>query len=295
MKIDVVFSGGGVKSFAFLGALRSMKKNNLEIERTAGTSAGAIVAGLLAAGYSISELEETINHVNLRKFLDPPAITKLIPIAKWFYLYYKLGIYKGNLLEDWISKCLSQKNIFTFKDIEAGYLRVVVSDLSLGKLVIIPDDLKRIYGIDPDYFSVARAIRMSAGYPYFFMPKYISGKAGAESIMVDGGLLSSYPLWIFDKPNEQNLRPVLGVKLSDDVGDAVPRKIKNVVGMSHAMFSTMKQAHDIRYVTLSHQKNTIFIPIKDVETTNFHINTQTISKLIKLGETNTSEFLTSWP
>lgn len=295
MKIDVVFSGGGVKSFAFLGALRSMKINNLEVERVAGTSAGAIVAGLLAANYSVHEIEETINTVNLDELLDPPGLSKIIPLSKWFYLYFKLGVYKGDRLEEWIYNQLAAKKIYTFRDIKPGYLRIVVSDLSLGKLIVIPDDLERVYGVDPEHFLIAKAIRMSAGYPYFFMPKKIFGKTSKKSMIVDGGLLSNYPLWIFDKPSEQNLRPVLGVKLSDDVKNVDPKEIKNVLDMSHALFTTMKQAHDIRYVSTSHQKNTIFIPIKHVDSTNFHIKDDVKKGLISLGEKSTNEFLANWP
>lgn len=295
MKIDAVFSGGGVKSFAFLGALQSMKLKGLEIERVAGTSAGAIVAGLLAANYSLKELKDTINSLNLEALSDPPLISKVIPFSKWFYLYFKMGIYKGDRFEEWLYNRLAVKNVYTFRDIKPGYLRIVVSDLSLGKLVVIPDDLERIYGIDPDHFPIARAIRMSAGYPYFFMPMKMSGKAAVKSIIVDGGLLSNYPLWIFDRPDERNLRPVLGVKLSGDVSITDPKKITNVVDMSQALFTTMKQAHDVRYITTTHQKNTIFIPIKHVEAINFNIDEKTKERLIALGEKSAEEFLLNWP
>lgn len=295
MKIDAVFSGGGVKSFAFLGALQGMRSKGLEIERVAGTSAGAIVAGLLAANYSLKELKEAISSLKLQELSDPPLISKMIPFSKWFYLYFKMGIYKGDRFEEWLYERLSEKNVYTFRDIKPGYLKIVVSDLSLGKLVVIPDDLERVYGIDPDHFLIARAIRMSSGYPYFFMPMKINGKIATESLIVDGGLLSNYPLWIFDKPNERNLRPVLGVKLSDNVANADPKKITNVVALSQALFSTMKQAHDVRYVSTSQQKNTIFIPIKHVETTNFHIDDKTKKRLIELGENSASDFLMNWP
>ncbi|NAP00506.1 hypothetical protein FRY77_31490, partial [Halomonas sp. MG34] len=44
MKIDGVFSGGGVKAYAFLGVLEVLKSKELKLERVAGTSAGAIIA-----------------------------------------------------------------------------------------------------------------------------------------------------------------------------------------------------------------------------------------------------------
>ena len=62
MKIDGVFSGGGVKAFAFVGALKSLEKNQLELERMAGTSAGAIVASLVAAGYHLEDIEEALDN-----------------------------------------------------------------------------------------------------------------------------------------------------------------------------------------------------------------------------------------
>jgi len=54
MNIDAVFSGGGVKAFAFIGALEAMEEKGLVIKRAAGTSAGAILASLVLAGYKVS-------------------------------------------------------------------------------------------------------------------------------------------------------------------------------------------------------------------------------------------------
>src|SRR5690625_5146540 len=197
MKIDCVFSGGGVKGFAFIGALRSIEEKNLKIERVAGTSAGAIIAALLAARYNVSEIENIMQELNLKKFLDAPFITEKIPFSKWMMLYFQMGLYKGNKFEKWLTDVLANKGVYTFKDIQEGYLKVVVSDVSLGKLIIIPDDLERVYQIIPDTFSVATAIRMSASFPYFFMPKKLGKKQNKKSYIVDGGLLSNFPIWVF--------------------------------------------------------------------------------------------------
>src|SRR5690625_3966788 len=198
MKIDGVFSGGGVKAYAFMGALQSIDQHNLVLQRVAGTSAGAIVAALIAAKYTTQEIEHLLGELDLKKFLDAPKITKILPFSKWFFLYFQMGIYKGERFEKWLYNQLAYKNIYTFNDLKKGQLKVIVSDLSLGRLVVIPDDLKRIYDIEPNYFPVSTAIRMSAGFPYFFMPKKIPGKTKKQSIIVDGGLLSNFPLWLFE-------------------------------------------------------------------------------------------------
>src|SRR5699024_6347992 len=199
LRIDAVFSGGGVKAFAYIGVLESMKEHQFQIERVAGTSAGAIIASFIAARFSLKEIERMIHDLDVSLFMDPPFLTKYLPFTKWFFLYYQLGIYKGDQLEEWLEQKLAEKNIHTFKDIKAGDLKIIASDLSLGRLVVFPDDLELYYGIDPDCFSVAKAVRMSAGFPFFFIPKKIKGKTSTKSIIVDGGLLSNFPLWIFPK------------------------------------------------------------------------------------------------
>ncbi|WP_156290819.1 patatin-like phospholipase family protein [Oceanobacillus salinisoli] len=296
MKIDAVLSGGGVKAFAYAGVLKSFEENDLEIERVAGTSAGAIVASFLASNYKTDEIMQLIDELDLKQFLDPPALTKYIPFSKWLFLYFQLGINKGNKLENWLYKQLARKNIYTFNDITPGYLKVVVSDLSLGKLVVIPDDLKRIYGLNPKFFPVAKAVRMSAGFPYFFMPKKLPGKTEKKSIIVDGGLLSNFPLWLFGSGNNSETRPVLGIKFTGSIEKQnYPRKINNAFDMFTALFATMKQAHDARYISKSDKKNIIFIPIEDVDSVDFHIDEETKGNLFLLGKSHADEFLKHWP
>ena len=77
MKIDGVFSGGGVKAYAFMGALQSIEENNLQLERVAGTSAGAIVASFIAASYRTEEINQLLQELDLQQFLDAPQICLL--------------------------------------------------------------------------------------------------------------------------------------------------------------------------------------------------------------------------
>ncbi|MFD1360679.1 patatin-like phospholipase family protein [Lentibacillus salinarum] len=295
MKIDGVFSGGGMKAYAFLGALERISAHNHSFERVAGSSAGAIMAAFLASGYPIHEMDEVIQELDAEKLLDPPKWTTIIPFSKWLNLYFQLGLYKGNKLENWIYQLLAVKNIYTFRDLKPGYLKVVVSDISLGKLVVIPDDLERIYGLHPDYFPIAKAVRMSAGFPYFFMPKKIPGKTTKKSLIVDGGLLSNFPLWVFKNGTARDKRPVLGVKLSGYPEQEKPRDIRNALDMFHALFSTMLNAHDARYVSKSDEKNIIFIPVDHIATTDFKLTAETKEQLVQIGRQRADHFLTDWP
>lgn len=295
MKIDAVFSGGGVKAYGFIGALKSIENNKLPLERVAGTSAGAIIASFIAAGYQVEEMKKLLNELDLKQFLDPPRLSTVIPFSKWFFLYFHMGLYKGNKFETWLHEKLALKNIYTFNDLGDGYLKVIVSDLTLGRLVVIPDDLQKLYGIDPNFFPVSKAVRMSAGFPYFFMPKKLPGKSNEKSLIVDGGLLSNFPLWVFEHANQKKERPILGMKLSESIEKTKPRKIKNALDMLHALFSTMKQAHDSRYISKSQKSNIIFIPVENVDTTNLYISEQTKKDLIEVGKHRADEFLKYWP
>ncbi len=71
-RVDGVFEGGGVKGIGLVGAVSVIEAAGYEFVNLAGTSAGAIVATLLAAGYSAAELKQTINGIDFNTFEDPP-------------------------------------------------------------------------------------------------------------------------------------------------------------------------------------------------------------------------------
>ncbi|MDL4841575.1 patatin-like phospholipase family protein [Aquibacillus rhizosphaerae] len=295
MKIDGVFSGGGVKAFAFIGALEKLEDEGYTFSRLAGTSAGAIVAGLVAAGYKATEIEDLLTELDLKSFLDTTDIGKYLPFLKWFKLYFTMGLYKGNAFENWLYKVLAQKGVYTFHDLPRGSLKVIVSDLTLGRMVVLPDDLKSLYGINPNSFLISKSIRMSAGIPYFFKPEKITGLSYGKSVIVDGALLSNLPMWVFDKDRSTKKRPIIGMKLSETIGRIPSKKIDNAIDMLQALITTMMKAHDTRYVSKKHINDVLFLPVKDVDTTNFELTQQAKADLIKLGRKHTATFLKKWP
>lgn len=293
MKIDVVFSGGGVKAFAFLGALQTLKEKDFTIERVGGTSAGAIIAALIQANYSVEEIKEIFFTTDLHEFLDPPFYAQKYSPFKWLSLYIHKGLYKGDRFERWLANKLRKKGIVTFYDLNPGMLKVVASDITKGRLVVLPDDLERLYRIKREQFHVATAVRMSAGFPYFFMPKQLKNDEGKWSHLVDGGLLSNFPLWLFK--NEQQLkRPVLGITLSEAIDQQAPRQVRHGLDMLQAIFHTMLKAHDTRYITTNKSKHVIFIPVKQIPAVDLRITRETKEQLIELGAKYTLAFLKKW-
>ncbi|MBA2298004.1 MAG: patatin-like phospholipase family protein, partial [Actinobacteria bacterium] len=68
--VDLVFEGGGVKGIGLAGAVETLEARGYKPQNVAGTSAGAISASLLAAGYSAQELKEIIIGLDYRQFQD---------------------------------------------------------------------------------------------------------------------------------------------------------------------------------------------------------------------------------
>ena len=290
MIIDGVFSGGGIKGFAYVGAIQALEEKGIKFERVAGTSAGAILATFIAAGFNAQELEKIFDELNLKVLLDPPKMTKEFPFLKWLNLYKRFGLYKGKALENWFLEKLASKGIYTFSDLPKDSLKLVASDLTNGKMIVLPDDLHH-YNIDGSTFPISRALRMSCGLPFFFEPVYLkNGKS--ESVIVDGGVLSNFPLWIYD--NGHKKRPVLGMKLSSASEDRAPHEINNAIQLFEALFTTMQNAHDNRYIARRHEKNIIFIPVEHYSTTQFDLDEKTKNKLISMGKERTIQFLKSW-
>ncbi|MGE8204489.1 patatin-like phospholipase family protein [Heyndrickxia sp. NPDC080065] len=294
MEIDGVFSGGGMKGLALIGAYEALELKGFKLKRVAGTSAGSIIAGLIAAGYSSQEMISLTDQIQFQKLLDSRKTWLPFPnqITKWLLLYWRLGLYRGKALEDWIGEMLRVKGVYTFSDLPKNSLKVVASDLSNGRLLVLPDDLVQ-YGVPIDSFPVAKAIRMSCNIPYFFEPVKLRSLEGTN-IMVDGAVLSNFPMWIFVKSEIKKIRPVIGLTLSYKISEHPKHKIRNGIQLFEALFETMKDAHDARYISRRLEKDIVFIPAKNYSSTDFQITKEKKDALIELGRSRTEEFLKTW-
>ncbi len=287
--IDGVFSGGGLKGFALVGAYQVLEQEGFQFQRVAGTSAGAIIASFIAAGYTGVEIEEMLQEQDFYELLDPRRTIIPLPIMKWLLLYRRLGLYEGTALENWFSDKLAEKGLYTFGDVPEGTLKLVVSDLTNGKMIVLPDDLKD-YGIPAEHFPIARALRMSCSIPFFFEPVKLRTLAG-ETIIVDGGVLSNFPMWIFNGENGDKERPVIGMKLSRRQDEIPARKIKNGLQLFEALFSTMKNAHDKKYISRKDENDIIFIPVDDYSATQFDLDEEQKDALMEEGRIRAIQFL----
>ncbi|MGO4107337.1 patatin-like phospholipase family protein [Paenibacillus sp. YAF4_2] len=306
MKINAVFEGGGVKGISLAGAVRAAEMQGIGFEQVAGTSSGAIIAAMLAAGYSGLEIKRIVENTPFSTFLKRSFIFNMKVISPALRLLVKKGLYSGEALEYWVMRLMEAKGIRTFADLPECKLRIVASDITNGRLLVLPEDIK-IYGMDPKKLSVARAVRMSASIPYFFDPVVVrysklysslSQKEKEEKVkphlqayIVDGGLLSNFPLWLFDREQAGRTNPVptVGFQMVGK-NDNEPHEIRGPLSMLEAIFETMMQAHDERYIKKYARDRTVKIPTLGIRTTQFHLPDGMAEKLFQSGFKAANQF-----
>ncbi len=188
-KIGLVLGGGGAKGAAEVGVLKVLEAAGIHIDYIVGTSIGAVVGGLYAAGYSASELETLIqNQEWLTLLTDRKASLASVPYQKIGGVIYifgfpifdkestELGMISGNRIEHVIDSMAHAKKRDEFDELMTPYC-CVAADIRSGMEVIL------------DKGSLARAIRASIAIPGFFKPV----KRG-DYMLVDGGVLNNLPV-----------------------------------------------------------------------------------------------------
>lgn len=70
-KVAVVLGGGSARGFSHIGLLKALEEEGIPIDYIVGTSMGSVVAGLYAAGFSASNLEYMVTHVNIPEMFVP--------------------------------------------------------------------------------------------------------------------------------------------------------------------------------------------------------------------------------
>ncbi|MFD6441616.1 patatin-like phospholipase family protein [Peribacillus sp. NPDC060186] len=292
MKLDGIFEGGGVRGIGHVGAVCALEEEGYEWARLAGTSAGAIVAALLACGYTGKELKEIMGNLDYTKLISKTWLHNIPLIGKGLSVWFQNGLYKNDYEEEWIEALLLKKGFRYFEDLgEDGKLKIIVSDISNGKMVVIPDDLS-LYGLSNKDVTIAQAVRMSGTIPFFFQPvKLKTPKSKHPCYIVDGGILSNFPIWIFDDHSEW---PTFGFRLVRDEIIVKPIEDQSPISMYKAIFKTMRQAHDLRHLTPEANERTIKISTGKIASTNFYLTPKEREELYLFGYQATKNFLKTW-
>lgn len=308
LRADLVLEGGGVKGIGLAGAVIELDAAGYQFARVAGTSAGAIAAALVAAlnaaGRPLSQLHDILATVEYPKFMDAGRLSAATHLAM------HMGLYDGRYLTDWLGDALRTIGVTTFGQLRLDdpgadsrwspsqrYSLVVhTADITRGRCVRLPWDYPA-YGKDGiDDLLIVDAVRASMSIPFFFEPVRFEAPAGdvdgvhydaAKITWVDGGLLSNFPVEVFDRTDGCPSRwPTIGLKLSArETTIAAGRDVTNVIAEGIACLHTLLDNADRYYLTSAKSARTIFIDNAGVNSTDFHLDAAAQAGLLANGRT----------
>jgi NTE family protein len=323
---DAVFEGGGVKGIAFAGAITVAEQAGVEQwKNVAGTSAGSIAACLLAAGYHAKDLDRILT-VKYREFADYGlgGIPRGVVSSLW-----TRGLAPGRFFTKWLQDHLAASPLGkrlqgrepTFADVERDdlpgdladderlrvlyRLRVIASDVTAGRMLVLPQDItgfsltKDGPELAPDTLTLTQAVRMSMSFPFLYSPVTLWRKGRAHYI-VDGGLLSNYPVWLFDSGGTRDpVRPTWGFRVHAGETPDQPapyRAIKRPfwpLPLAMAMFQAASEAWDRDRAEEAQAARTVDIPTGRIRTTDFGLSDEDAKFLRRSGDESARRFFAS--
>lgn len=162
-RVGLALGGGAARGIAHIGVLQVLEKHNVPVDCIAGTSAGAIVGGLYAAG------------------LTPDAMENLMRELSWMeiasFALPKLGLLNFDRIASWIEECLGDLPN-SFERLRIPFA-AVAADIVTGELVAINSG------------RLAHALQASSSVPGIFTPTQFNSR-----LLVDGGILNNLPVTI---------------------------------------------------------------------------------------------------
>lgn len=312
---NLALKGGGVKGIAYVGALKEL--DNLghykTIKSVSGTSAGALVALMIALKLPPKKIEELMRSLDFNTFK-----------RGWnpLRIFTKYGLYTGNEIFDFIYDCYHASPLYldrksTFKDlIEAGGKDLIVFASNLNENTI--NELSN--HTTPDCI-VAEAVRASMSIPLFFKSWQFTNGYPNDHIYVDGGVAFNYPLSFFDDqrfndhpwdPNPNTLGLFLEAQKVYEMFQSSPlnpdEKIKHRLNypkkylkkfrfntwiftyIKH-LFNTLMNSQNIGVFEESYLvRRTVFIDDLGISATKFNLSDQEKDDLVTAGQVGTKRY-----
>jgi len=260
-KIAIVLSGGGARGMAQIGMLKVIDEVGIKPDYIIGTSMGAVIGGLYAAGYSAIEIEQIARqfnwenmvlssfsrgqlHTSRKKWL--PTGNFYFPLNDYFLPSFPQGMTPGNNIHldlFWNTWHVAHINDFSQLPIP---LKCVATDLVSGKLILY------------DQGSLADAIRASSSMPSVFLPFDVD-----DMLLIDGGLSQNFPA---DIAKELGCDIVIGLKTNTEL--SAKEDLQNYLSVLNQTINigmTYKQDQAEQYADLIITQNAI-----DFRNTDFH-------------------------
>lgn len=194
-KVGLVLSGGGAKGVAHIGVIRALEEAGIPIDYITGTSMGAIIGGMYAAGYSPKEMERMVTSEDFLRWVKGE-------IDEEYYFYYKrsendaswinLQFQVDSTLTSSLPSSLVSPVQMDFVFMEYLASASAASKYDFDSLFIpfrcVASDIEANAPVVLREGDLGKAIRASMTFPFYFKPIRIKGK-----LLLDGGMYNNFP------------------------------------------------------------------------------------------------------
>jgi len=216
-KIALALGGGAARGFAHVGVIKALEAQGISADIVVGTSAGAVVGSLYAAGLSGFQIQELSMNMNEDQILDGSGMYQCVVET---VVSNKRGCIKGQALQHFINKNVNglpmEKLSKTFG--------AVATNLSTGEMVVFRTG------------NTGMAVRASASVPVFFEPVNINGQD-----YVDGGLVAPVPASV---ARSMGADFVIAVDISDRPQDRSTAGITDIMWQTFSIFGQTINRHE---------------------------------------------------
>ena len=266
-KVGLVLSGGGAKGMAHIGVLKVIDSLGIQIDYVAGTSMGAMIGSLYAAGYTGKQIDSIYNTLDFddiisdnlpreaktfheREISEKYAIT--LPFDD-FKLKLPSAISRGQNIYNLLTKLiLHVSDVEDFSKLPIPFF-CMATDVETGNSIILNKG------------NLGQAVMASSALPTLFQPVTINNQ-----ILIDGGVANNYPI---DELKAKGLDVIIGVDVQDDLATR-----KNLNSAPEILLQ-INNYRTIRDMKLKSEKTDVYIKpdIKDFNVISFAASRQIIS------------------
>ncbi len=260
---NIVFSGGGVRGYSYIGVVQELAEHGVDLQRldgVGGTSIGALIATLIASGWSPDQMQDELLSVQIRQLVDFSLTT----------LWYQYGLDSGRVVQEYLDGLIARRRDrfqLTFAEL---FQRTGI------KLVLVAANLNENTEVVFSYETtprelVARACMTSMAIPGLFAPQIRDG-----AFLADGGLKNNFPLRYFPAENTLGVRVEWGYARSLGSLDQV---------LARAAYCVLTDTERIQWEKLSdeHRANTVTVKVGDLTTIDLHLTTEHKKLIMRRG------------
>ena len=214
--VGLVLSGGGAKGIAHIEIIRALEENNIPIDYIAGTSIGAIIGGLYAAGYSPDQMEELFRSDDFY-FWSTGRIQK----------EYRYHFTRPEANPAWLELRLTKRddrltvlpptNIIPEVQMDFAFMELLSStntacNNSFDSLMVpffcVATDVHSNEAVILRKGDLSEAIRASMTFPIYYKAIQIDGK-----LLFDGGIVNNFPQDVMEQIYNPDI--IIGHKVAD--------------------------------------------------------------------------------